>query len=404
MIASGILKQTSWKRQTGLGVPATGTLGKTARRTSSVFKADRDTFESNEIVSHHQSTGVTYGLQKADGKIDGLISSGTYADFMASILERDFTVVTPGAAAAATTVAFVSGFTYTITRGAGSFITDGLKEGNIIRITGAGINAANINKNLLIITVVPLVCTVLVLNSSAMVAEGPIATYVLTVVGKKTFAPISAHTKDYYTIEEWYSDLSRSETFIDMRVSSMAISLPATGNATISTDFVGLSRVLGAAQILTAPATTVTSIMGAANGDIVVNGVPQTNITTVSINIANSAANAGAVIGSNVGFDVTTGRIKVSGSFTALFDSATIQLLYNAETNIDLNMILAGDETATSDFLCIMIPRLKMTGDAPDDGEKAIARTYPFTAEYNATGGATTAYEQSIMSFQDSAA
>ena len=403
-IASGILKTTAWKKQTGLGVAATGSGGKLARRKTSVFKADRDTFQNDEIVSHHMSTGVSYGLKKADGKIDALLSSGTWSDFFGSILERDFTAVTPGAAAAATTVALVSGFTYTITRGAGSWITDGLKIGNVVRITGAGIAAANINKNLWIVGLTATVCTVLVLNSTAMTPEGPIATYVLTVVGKKTFTPLTGQTKDYYTVEEWYSDIARSEKFVDMRVGSIALSMPATGNAAVSIDLVGLSRVLGSSQALTAPTVTATAVMTAANGAIFIGGAVQAFATGINLTIANSAANAGAVIGSNVGNDVTTGRITVSGTLTGQFDSAALQLLYDGETNTSITIVTTADETATSDFMSFTMSRIKLTGDAPDDGEKAIMRTYPFTAEYDASGGATTANEQAIISINDSAA
>jgi len=67
-------------------------------------------------------------------------------------------------------------------------------------------------------------------------------------------------------------------------------------------------------------------------------------------------------------------------------------------------VVLTGDNTATSDFVSFTLPRVKLTGDAPDDGEKAIIRSYPFTAEYYAAGGSGVAYDQTILSVQDSAA
>lgn len=403
-IASGLLKSTAWKKQTALGAAASGSGGKQSRHVTSVFKAERDTFENDEKTTHHQSTGVSYGLKKADGQIDGLLSAGTFADFFGSILEKDFAVVTPGAAAAATTIALVSGFKYTITRGAGSWITDGLKIGNVVRITGAGVHANNINKNLLIVDITALVCTVLVLNETVMQAEGPIATYVLTVVGKVSYTPLTGHTKDYYSVEEWYSDLVRSELFADMRVGSIAVSMPATGNATVTTNLVGLSRATSGAQVLTTPTLTSTAVMTAVNGAIYVGGAAQTFATGINFTIDNSAANAGAVVGSNSGNDVITGRIKVSGTLTAQFDSVTLQALYDAETNTNIVVVLTADQTATSDFVAFTMPRVKLTGDAPDDGEKPIIRTYPFTAEYFAAGGAASAYEAAILSINDSAA
>lgn len=398
-IASGILKVTSWKKQSGLGVPAAGAAGKTARRTSSVFMAGRDTFESNEIVSHHQSTGVAYGLQKADGKIDGLLSCATFADFFASILEKDFAT---GVVIGSQTITY-GGTTpnWTLT-GTGLMAGAGLKKGDTIRASGGSVSANNA-RNFLITELTNTVATVYALDEVA-VSAGASTTTVLTVTGKKTNAPVSGHTKDYYTIEEWYSDLSKSELFTDMRVGSIAVSLPATGNGTVSIDFVGLARTLGNAQVLTSPATTSTAIMSAANGLIYVNGANQTGVTGINFTIANEAANAGARIGYNVGADVTTGRIKISGSLTAQFDSTTLQALFNAETNTSINVVLTGDNTGTADCMSFTMSRVKLTGDAPDDGEKAIVRTYPFTAEYNAAGGNGTANDQTILSVVDTAA
>ena len=404
LIASGIFKGTAWKKQTALGTPGAGTGGKTARRVTSIFKADRDVFTSNEMTTHRQSTGISYGLQKADGKISALLSAGTWSDLFGSILMQNFATVTPGAAPASTTVALVSGTVYSLTRTTGSYLTDGYKVGQVIRITGAGIAAANINKNLLIISVTALVMQVKVINNTTMTPESGIATYVCTVVGKTTFAPQTGHTKDYYTVEEWYSDLAKSETFTDCRVAQIAVGLPAAGNSTVAVDMVGLARVLGSAQVLTAPALTATGIMTADNGTIFIGGNIMQFATGCNFTISNGAVNAGAVIGQNAGQDVTSGILQVSGTFTAQFSDTTIQALYNGETPTSLVVVSPSDQSNTADVISFCFSRIKLTGDAPDDSEKAIVRTYPFTAEVNMAGGAGTQYDQTILSINDSAA
>lgn len=399
-IASGILKTTAFKKQAALGTGATGSGGKVARRTSSVFQAPRDMFESNEINTHHQSTGSAYGLHRAEGRIDGLLSAGTFADLIGSILEKDFAT---GVNSTALTLTYGgSAGAWTVARASGSFLTDGFKAGDVIRASGGSVSANN-DRNFLITSVVALTITFIALDG-ATVTSGSSTTTTLTVQGKKTYAPTSSHTKDYYTFEEFYSDLTKSETFKDCRVGSVAIGLPATGNATISVDVVGLSRTLGNAQVLTTPTVTTTAIMSAINGVILINGSAQTVATGINFTIANSAANAGAVIGSNFGQDVTTGRIMVSGTFTAQFDSTTLQALFDGETNTSISVVLTGDNTGTADFVAFTMPRVKITSDQPNDGETAIVRTYNFMAEYNAAGGSGIATEQTILSVQDSAA
>ncbi len=58
-IASGILKISAFKKQSGLGSAASGSGGTELRRVTTILEAPRDTFESNEIKKHQQSTGVT---------------------------------------------------------------------------------------------------------------------------------------------------------------------------------------------------------------------------------------------------------------------------------------------------------------------------------------------------------
>jgi len=399
-IASGILKTSAFKKQTALGTGSTGSGGSELRRVTSIFTSPVDTYESNEIQTHHQSTGTSIGLHRVTGAVNGELSAATYSSLIGSILEKDFAT---GVNSTALTMTYGgSAGAWTLVRASGSFLTDGFKAGDIIRASGGSVTANN-TRNYLIVSVVALTITFIALDGAAVTA-GSSTTTTLTVTGKKTFAPSTGHTKDYYTFEEYYSDIAKSETFQDCRIGQIDVSLPATGNATISINAVGLSRTLGGSQVLTTPTATTTGIMNATNGVILINGAKQTVATGINFSISNSAENAGAVIGSNFGQDVTTGRIMVSGTFTAQFDSTTLQTLYDNETDTSISVVLTADNTGSSEFVAFTIPLVKLTGDAPDDGEKAIIRSYPFTAEYNAGGGTGISSEKTILSCQDSAA
>jgi hypothetical protein len=401
-VAQGISKTTSYKKQSALGTPQSGSGGQKLRRTSSVFQSPADSYESNEIVSHQQSTGVTLGVVKPAGKIDGLLSPGTYSVLLASLLRKDLAAVSDIASLSLTIA--TSGSNYTITRGSGSFITDGLKVGNVIRITAGTYTAGTKDKNLLIIALTATVATVKVINATALTAEGPIASSTVSLIGKKTYAPASGHTTDYYSFEEWYPDVARSELYADVMIAQAQLNLPATGNATISLDAVGRSRTLAASQVLTTPtAETTTDVLTAVNGLVMVNGSIVTNLTGAQITINGNTAHSDATVGSNTVDDMQRGRIAVSGSFTAKFDAATLQLIYEARSAISLILCVTEDNTATADFVVLTLPTIKLTGDAPDDGEKAIIRTYPFTAQYNGAGGAATTSDQTIIAIQDSA-
>lgn len=401
-VAQGIRKQTCYGKQTGLGVPKVGAGGQILRRKTAIFTATRDMFANDEIVSHQQSTGVTYGLQKAGGKIDGLLSPATYKDLFAAALRKVFTAT---AAMTGLSLTIAGAGPYTLTRGSGSYLTDGLKVGDVVRLSVGSLNAANINKNLLVTAVVALVATVVPVNGVAMVAEGPIATTTMTVVGKKALVPLTGHTDDFFTFEEWYADLTRSEIFTDAKVAKVQVDLPSTGNATASFEIVALDRVIAGAQSFTSPTTeTTTSVLSALSGIIYVNGTKVSNITGAQLTVDCGIKPVSAVLGSNFSPDMDRGRIQVSGSFTALFDSATLSSLFDTEAVTSIVLVIASDPSATADFVTFTMGRVKLTGDAPDDGEKSIMRTYPFTAELNSAGGAALNWDQTILTIQDSQA
>jgi hypothetical protein len=402
-IAQGISKTVAYKKQTALGTPSTGTGGQLIRRESATNTLTKDTYENNEIVSHQQSTGKTHGLRSAAIGLNGVLSPGTYAALVGSVLRRDFTSLTAITAVSVTIAGTAPN--YTVTRAAGSYLTDGFKIGHVIRLTVGGLNANNINKNLLITGLTATVATVRTLNGSVMTAEGPIAGTTITMVGKQTFSPLTGHTRDYYTVEDWHSDISTSEYFTDVMFGSVDLDLPSTGNATLAVAGPGLNRSTGGSQILTTPtAETTTNVMAAVNGLLVVNGSVIANVTGLQIKIDGKAASMGAVVGANISPDIQRGRIDVTGQFTAFYQDGVLPGLFDAATQINLIAAVTADSSAASDFMVITIPNLTLDGDSKDDGDKAIVRTYPFTARLNAAGGTGVSSERTIVVVQDSAA
>lgn len=401
-IAQGIRKQTIIKAQAALGTPASGSGGQILRRESSIFELTRDTFEANEIVTHQQHTGIAYGQVKVNGRLSGLLSCSTYALLFANLLRADFAATS---AITGLSLTIAGAGPWTVTRSAGDFLTGGIKAGDVVRITAGTYTGTARDINLLVISLTAAVLTITTLNGASLTTQGPVASSTLTVVGKKSKPPLTGHTNTFYTVEEWYADLARSELFTDCRVAKADIGLPSTGNATVAFDFLGLKRTLGGSQVLTTPtAETTTSILTAVNGLIYVNGSSVGVCTGVSLSIDGSMAHGDPIIGTNFAQDINRGKIRVSGSFSGLFDSTTIQAFYDGETPVSLVLVVTDDETADADFVAFTMGRIKITGDAPDDGEKQIVRTYPFVAELNSAGGASLAWDQTIITIQDSQA
>lgn len=401
-VAQSINKTVAIIKQAGLGVPGAGAGATVLTRSSAVFQAPSDTFESNVITTHQQSTGVALGLKKPTGKVDSLLSTETFKLLIAGMMRKDFVAGATTGALTNVTAAITTGASGTFTRAAGSFLTDGFKVGDVVRWVGwTTTGVPNNNHNFVISALTATVMTGTMIDNVAVGAKAAGDSVTCSFQGKKTFAPVTAQTNDYFTIEEWHSGLVRSELFTDAKPSNLAFGWPASGNSTFSADMVALARARSGARVLTAPTEPPFREMTAVNGKLFVASTGVTNLTGVQWTVADSAAHGAPVIGANAAGDVVRSTIKVSGQFTAKFDSITIQDLYEANNPINLFGVIAEDGTPTSAFMAFSMGKLRLTNDAPDDGLE-IVRTYPFTAEWNDLGGAALAFDQTILTMQDS--
>jgi hypothetical protein len=98
------------------------------------------------------------------------------------------------------------------------------------------------------------------------------------------------------------------------------------------------------------------------------------------------------------------GKMNVSGQFTAYFDSVTLRDAFVNETEIELVAAFTTDNTATSEFITVVVPRIKLGSSDKDDGDGGLVQTFQFQALYNANGGTGIKTEKTTFSMQDSAA
>lgn len=400
-IASGVFKQLAYKAEATWGTAPSASGAQALRRISSSLDLSKETYQSNEIRTDLQLNDFRHGVRSVAGKVTGDLSAGTWSDFMAAILKRDYAAVTAIASLSITIAG--AGPSYTVTRGSGSWITDGLKVGDVFRLTGS-FNAANSAKNLFVVSLTATIATVIVLNGSSLVAEGPVASATATVVGKKTFVPTSGHTDKSFSIEHWFSDISQSEVFTGCKPSACAISLPPTGIATIDWDFMGKDVTTAASQYFTSPtAASTTGSLAAVNGVVRVGSATVATITGLTLNIAANFTGE-AVVGSNTKPVMTPGRVLVTGQATCYFEDATFRDVFLNETETSIMAAFTSDNTAASDFVSFVLPRVKFGGSTKDDGEKGIVQTIPFQALFNSAGGTGTNAEKTTLVVQDSGA
>ena len=398
--ASGVFKQLTYKAEVTYGLKPAAAAAQALRRVTSDIVLTKDMFESGEIRIDQQKQDARHGVRRVGGTISGELSPGTYDDFIAAALRRAFTAVTAIAGASITIAG--SGPTYTVTRAAGSFLTDGVKRGDVVRLSVGTLNAANVSKNLLVTAVTALALTVRVLNGVALVAEGPIASTTVTVVGKKTFAPTSGHTNQSFSIEHWFPSVPTSEVHTGCQPVSFDVQLPPTALATVSIGIVGKDVETATGQYFTSPtAALTTGLTAAVNGLVLINGTAVAVLTGLSMQVQ-SPRSGDPVVGSTTIPNQFPGRITVSGQATVYFEDTTLRDAFLNETEMELIVVLASDNTAASKFIGFTLPRCKLGGASKSDGEGGIIQTIPFTALLPLTGGAGIANELSTIVVQDS--
>lgn len=400
-ISKGIAKQVAIKKETVYGTLAGPTSGRLLRRVTSDFNLVKDVYSSAELRTDYQQADVRHGVRSVEGSLNGEFSPGSYSDLFAAALAKSF-VAGVSITGAGITVA-AAGSQYALTRGAGSYLTDGFKVGDVTRITAAsGLNADCLTKNLLITALTASVATVSVLNGTTMTpAAGTAVSY--SVTGKKSFVPQTGHTSDSFTIEEWYSDIAQSEVFTGCKVNTIGVSIPATGMATLDFGFMGKNlESTGTSQYFTTPTALGTSgVFAGVNGVVVFNGAPVALITDASININRNVSNA-TVLGSNSIAESFDGRALVDGSFSLYFTDAVARNAFKDETEVSLVFALSATNAANSDFVSITIPRAKLNSASKADAETGITMSCDFQGLLNAAGGAGTNSELSTIVVQDS--
>lgn len=402
-IANGVRKSLTLKRESTWGTLAGASGAKDYRRVQGQFNLTKEKYDSGEIRTDYQTAVSRHGVRSSEGSLSGELSPGAYSDLISAILARDFTAGTSVASLTLTIAA--DGSNWSVTRSAGSYLTDGIKVGDVIRLSGGTLNAANIAKNLFVLAVTATVLTVKVLNGSALVAQSAIASCTATVAGKKTYVPTTGHTDVSYTAEEWFSDITVSEVYTGNKLNSAALSLPTTGFATCDFGFVGkdLSQT-GTVRYFTSPtAVGDNAAVAAVNGAMLVDGVAVALLTSLDFTIAREVNLLNAV-GSNSAVDANTGRITVTGSFSAYFTDGAYRDKFANETEAVLAIALTADNTAASEFIAFTMPRVKVNSASKNDDTQGVVASFDFDALLATTAGAGTAYDKTTISVQDSLA
>jgi hypothetical protein len=349
-----------------------GGAAKVMRRIDSSLNLSKQTFASNEVRSDLEVSDLRHGMKQVSGSISGELCLTAWDDFIEAAL--------CGTWAAGTTIAgtdAVTTQTNSVTRGAGSWIADGIKVGDVVRFSNlstAGNNAVNL-------TVVGLTATVMTVAETILVNAVGDSAWDCSVVGYKLK---TGTVQRSFTIEQNYPQIDISERYTGVRVGSMKIGVTPNAMASVSFDLMGQNgQMLSAASapyFLSPTAATITTVASGSSGSVRVGGATSSVVTAFDISVNNSLSDA-PVVGSDITPNIFYGRRTVTGTVSMYIEDKTQIDNFVNETEVDLMVRLNTNSTAPQDFISIALTRVKLSGMSKSiSADGGVIASFPFQA------------------------
>jgi hypothetical protein len=426
--ASGIFKQLRIAAESTYGVAPVDTdvNAYVLRRVTCDVSPNIATFKSAEIRPDRQLVTFRHGTQQVRGTLRGELSPSSYKDIFASLLAGAWTDGAVSTLSSDTVTYVAANFTgpvpATITRSAGSFLTDGIKWGDVVQLANSSVSANNA-RNFRCLSVTATVITVSRIPSStadaaeinasleALTAGTDTSTtgLTLTVVGSKLqtpdpFAESPGTLLDpSFALEQYFADQSLHELYLGCKPSEARLSFTPSGLTMIDATFMGQSYVTGSGQYFTAATgASAEQALTGVSGTIRLADVDIGLVTNCQLNLMGGHT-VDPVIGTPFVPFVFPGIIDVSGSMSILFYDETYFNAAIEESLVDLLLVqTVSPGLANSDVLTLRLPQLKLNSVNKDDGPKAIIGTYSFQAIKETAGGPGTEYDNSTIILQDS--
>lgn len=391
--------EVAFKEQSVIGVPESGSGATGFRINSGGLNLTKEPIVSNENRRDGQRSRGRHGSRSVAGSYQADLSVGSFDALIAAMLwgtwdsTLTITQATSGGPTEITTT------TNTIVGNSGSWITAGLRVGDIIRLSGHA-TAGNNDRNLG--PILGLTATTITLPAGQLTANGtPDDAFTITRPKKV----ICGSTRRAYTVEEREIDIDGSEVFEWCRVSNMEISLQPNSMATITVGFVGRDMDVkegGDSPHFSSPTYTTTQGLTAVEAAIYLGSTHITDLSGVTIRMDRRAA-ASPVVGSVRTPDVFDNDLEITGSITGLRQDFTRTAAFLNETDLSLHLTFAENEAEPADFIAVHIPFLTLStsskSEIGQDGPRT--QTLELLIGKDERGGA---YDATMIAFQSSAA
>ncbi len=383
--------------ETAIGVEATSTGAYQVRIVGGQgLQLKRAQVQSLEKLTSGLRSMGRLGYKTVDGGFEGEMSVGGATDVQTeAIMRSTWATSTSIPFTSLTTVAIT---TNALTAAAGSWITSGIKVGDIFNLAGTTVSGNNgTNRRVTALTTLTLSVATNSFTTLAATATGT-----LTVLKKIITA--ATPTRRSFTIEQYDQDITKSEQFLGCRLIGVQYDFKPGAMAKVTYTWLGVDRTTGSSQYFTSPTLTTSVALVADDSAIRYNGADVAFFTGFSLNFQITAAGV-PVIGSLVTPDIFDNDLLVTGQITALRSDFSNITLFDAETEFELEILLQEPTGSPPACFGIFLPRVKLASldaNPPGGGDGAMQETLtlmtgPKTASTTYDGGIASFYSSTIV-------
>lgn len=400
----------AFKLQSGLGSGASGSGATVMPVTGGQgSRLQKQVQQSGIIRRDGQPLRGRHGTQAVTGSYDSELIVASQEDLMEAVLRGTWDASDLSITEATAGLTSITTGANTIVASAGSWITAGLRVGDVIIMTGHA-TAANNSRNLRIKSLTASTITVyedLTVNAVADTA------FTITRPKKLICPAAGALVERYFTVEEMFVDIGGSEIFTDCKWGSMRYAMAANGLVTATYALTGTGQYStltgGSPPLFSSPTEPSGEALAVADASIAVHGEQMVDLTAFDITIDNGATTL-ATFGSGAerySPDVFTGVLSVNLNFTALRKDLQRLIDFSAETVYSLQVLAVENESEPKSFVSIFVPNFTL-GDVQRSALSRAAGAMTETITVPAalvgkdlTGGA---YEATTVSIQSTGA
>lgn len=360
----------AYKVQSAQGTQSSGSGGTQLRVAdgSAGAKMTKAVTESNEVRSDGMRSRGRHGIQKTTGAWNHQASIGSCEPLIEAIMRdtwssADLAITEAsvlGGSAAATSITTT---TSTIVAAAGSWITQGLRVNDVIRLTGHA-TAANNSRNLRITGLTALTITVaetLVLNAT------PDTAFTVTRSGKKLIQS-GTLTARWFTAEDYEVDIDGTEALTDFVWTNAKVSMSPNGILMLDPGGIGTGQfqtLTGAsAPLFTSPTLNTAVPLSVVDATLRLGTADLVELTSFDLTM-----DIGGVPPETFGSGaqkyspaVFTGQMGINLNMTLLRKDLAYVANYVAEDVLTLHVLAVENESEPKDFLAFSLTNFTLGG------------------------------------------